>query len=177
MAFLVTINISTQHKHQTHNIVENFMIGSMEVPREDTIRRRKQDEVEVKEAEKQKRKNSQGREMSPPCILSLDDEFKQLEGGEEERVVNEETLLEDLIEERSETDQSSESEESTTEGEKDDDEKWRNIEEELKLQEDMMAVKMEVEMMQKEKEGWEEERKNLEQEKAEARSQREALEE
>ena len=100
------------------------MIGSMEVPRDDTIRRRKQDEIEVKEAEKQKRKNSQGREMSPPCILSLDDEFKQLVGGgeedeeEEERVVNEETLLEDLIEEGSEADRSSKSEESTTEGEK-----------------------------------------------------------
>ena len=163
------------------------MIGSMEVPRDDAMRRRiKQDEIEVKEAEKQKRKNSQGREMSPPCVLSLDDEFKQLEGpgGEEEgeRVVNEETLLEDLIEEVSEGDRSSESgEESTTEAEEkeeddDENENWRNIEEELKLQEDMMAVKMEVEMMQKEKEGWEKERKNLEQDKIEARSQREALE-
>ena len=163
------------------------MIGSMEVPRDDTMRRRiKQDEIEVKEAEKQKRKNSQGREMSPPCVLSLDDEFKQLEGpggkGEGERVVNEETLLEDLIEEVSEGDRSSESgEESTTEGEEkedddDENENWRNIEEELKLQEDMMAVKMEVEMMQKEKEGWEMERKNLELDKIEARSQREALE-
>lgn len=160
------------------------MIGSMEVPRDDTMRRRiKQDEIEVKEAEKQKRKNSQGRELSPPCILSLDDEFKQLEGPGEvegERVVNEETLLEDLIEEVFEGDRSSESgEESTTEGEeKEDDEteNWRNIEEELKLQEDMMAVKMEVEMMQKEKEGWEKERKNLELDKIEARSQREALE-
>jgi hypothetical protein len=164
------------------------MIGSMEVPREDTIRRRKQDEVELKEAEKHKRKNSQGREMSPPCVLSLDDEFKQLTGGDEEegeedeRVVNEETLLEDLIEEGSEGDRSSESgEESTTEGEEkgedDEGENWRNIEEELKLQEDMMAVKMEVEMMQKEKEGWEKEKKNLELDKIEARSQRETLEE
>ena len=161
------------------------MIGSMEVPRDDTMRRRiKQDEIEVKEAEKQKRKNSQGRELSPPCILSLDDEFKQLEGpgeAEGERVVNEETLLEDLIEEVFEGDRSSESgEESTTEGEEkeedDETENWRNIEEELKLQEDMMAVRMEVEMMQKEKEGWEKERKNLELDKIEARSQREALE-
>ena len=94
------------------------MIGSMEVPRDDTIRRRKQDEIEVKEAEKQKRKNSQGREMSPPCILSLDDEFKQLVGGGKEEEEEEEMLLEDLIEEGSEADRSSKSEESMTEGEK-----------------------------------------------------------
>ena len=64
----------------------------------------------------------------------------------------------------------------TLDDEEEEDESWRNIEEELKLQEDMMAVKMEVEMMQKEKETWEKERKGLEQDKIEARSQREALE-
>ena len=153
------------------------MIGSMEVPREDTFSRRNvQDEIEVKEAEKQKRKNSQGREMSPPCILSLDDEFKQLE-REEEGELNEETLLEDVIEEGSDLEGDRSGRKGSTEGDKegDEEENW-HLEEELRLQEDMMAVRMEVEMMQKEKEGWEEERKNLTQDKAEARAQREALE-
>ena len=167
---------ATQHHTTQHNI-ENFMIGSMEVPREDTFSRRNvQDEIEVKEAEKQKRKNSQGREMSPPCILSLDDEFKQLE-REEEGELSEETLLEDVIEEGSDLEGDRSGRKGSTEGDKegDEEENW-HLEEELRLQEDMMAVRMEVEMMQKEKEGWEEERKNLTQDKAEARAQREALE-
>ena len=164
-----------------HNI-DSFMIGSMEVPREDPNRRRAQDERELKEAEKQK-KNRHGRALSPPCILSLDDEFKQLngngggegEGGEEEkeREVNEETLLENVIEERSEGDRSEG--EGMEEGEEDGEMNWR-LEEEIRLQEEMMAVKMEVEMMQKEKETWEKERKRLMEEKVKARAQREALE-
>ena len=151
------------------------MIGSMEIPREDPNRRRAQDEMEVKEAEKRK-KNRGDREPSPPCVLSLDDEFKQLQEGdgereEKEREINEETLLENIIEERSEGDRS-EGEETEEEGEE---ENW-NLEEEIHLEEKMMAVRMEVEMMQKEKENWEKERKSLKQDKVDARAQRETLE-
>ena len=165
------------------------MIGSMEVPRDNTLKRRRiQDEIEVKEAEKQNG-NHHGREMSPPCILSLDDEFKQLEedkGGENEnessaeteKQVNEETLLEDLMEESYEEGggRLDEGETMTEEELKQGEDKDWNLEEEIRLQEEMFAVKMEVEMMQKEKESWEEEKRNLEREKVDARSQREVLE-
>ena len=155
------------------------MIGSMEVSREDIGRRRVQDEMEVKEAEKRK-KSRRDRAMSPPCILSLDDEFKQLDGGGEgegegERDVSEETLLEDVIIEESYEEEQQQGEAAEGEEDEGEGENW-NFEEEIRLQEDMMAVKMEVEMMQKEKESWEEERKNLELGKTDAISQREALE-
>ena len=158
----------------SHN-ADSFLIGSMEVPRDDTALRRMRDEQDLKEMAKQKKKHG-GRAMSPPCILSLDDEFKQLQGGEEEGEGgekgerDEETLLEDLVEERSEDGRGED--EGGMEGEG----MYGIDEEELRLQEDMFAVKMEVEMMQKEKESWEEERKTLEQDKANARAQREALE-
>lgn len=161
----------------SHN-ADSFLIGSMEVPRDDAALRRMRDEQDLKEMAKQKKKHD-GRALSPPCILSLDDEFKQLKGGEEEGEGgekgerDEETLLEDLVEERSEDGHGEDEGEIEGEG----GEGMYGIdEEELRLQEDMFAVKMEVEMMQKEKESWEEERKTLEHDKANARADREALE-
>ena len=77
-------------------ISDVFMIGSMEVPREEPDREA-QDELEMKEAEKlQQQLQQQRREPPPPSETSLEDEFQQIEEHkmreEEERKRREEEL-------------------------------------------------------------------------------------